>query len=133
VLISQFFEYVLHLTKETNVGLLNELVPFYTFCWEVGNYLFLSEGHNISLCIYSFCNLPDAEKVMSLPYEQAIYEYGLILSRKQIRGEVVVPNLVCGKLSKISKEVALKKWEALGAKKVLFHKAKLNKFFLISL
>jgi len=133
MLVSHLFEYILHLTKGTNTGLLNELVPFYTFCWEVGNYLFLSDGHNVSLCIYSFCNLSDAEKIMSLPYDQAIYEFTLVLLRKQIRGDVVIPDIVCGKVSKIGKNIALTKWKELGAKKILYHKTKLNKFFLISL
>jgi len=133
MLISQLFEYILLLTKGSQVGLLGELAPFYAFCWEVGNYEFISEGHSIAICIYTFCNLEDAERVMSLPYDKAQYEYFLILVRKQIRGEVVIPTLVCGKISKTGKESMFKRWKESGAKKMLFHKAKLNKFFLISL
>jgi len=133
MLVSHLFEYILHLTRGTNVGLINELTPYYAFCWEVGNYLFFSEGNNVSLCIYSFCNLSDAEKIMSLPYQQALYESALVLLRKQIRGDVVIPDLVCGKISKLGKNFALTKWKDLGAKKILYHKAKLNKFFLVSL
>jgi len=132
MLVSQFFEYISFLTRGTEVGI-GELSWFYAFCWEVGNYIFLSEGNNMALCIYSFCNFSDAEKIISLPYNEAIREYSLILARKQIRGDVLIPDLVCGKISKIGKEIALKKWKDLGAKKILYHKAKLNKFFLVSL
>ncbi len=127
--ISHLFEYVLLL------GGLNLEHNFlnYAFSWEVGNYLFLSDGNDISLCIYSFCNLDDAERIISLPYDEATKEYYIVLARRQVRGEVVIPDLVCGKISSRAKNIAIEKWKSLGVKKILYHKSKLNKFYLTEL
>ena len=135
MLISHLFEYIRHFTKDSKVSVPSLMMPFYAFCWEIGNYIFLSEGNNISICVYGFCNFDDAEKIMSLPYEDAVREYYLVLLRKQIRGEVVIPDIVCGNIVNAvrSKNFAVGKWKELGAKKVLYHKAKMNKFYQISI
>jgi len=134
MLFSHLLEY-LRLLTANNVGFPGNMTPYYAFCWEVGNYVFLSEGNDISICIYGFCNADDAERIMNLPYDEAVREYLLVLLRKQIRGEVVIPDIVCGKIENVVriKNFITGKWKELGAKKVLYHKAKINKFFLISI
>jgi hypothetical protein len=130
MLLSHLLEYAVCLTHD-KTNQINLYAPFYAFCHEVGNYMFISDGDNMALCFYGFCNLEDAEKIMSLPYDQACVEYYMVLARKQVRGPVVVPDLVCGKVTPYGKTFALSRWRDMGVQKILFHKTKLSKFFLM--
>jgi len=97
------------------------------WAYEVKNYFIAAVNGQWVVAFYAFCNLDDAERIMKT---QSFLEGAKVLMRKQVRGDVIFPFLVCGNVLPIHKSFFMKNAKTLGAKKMIFFKTKRDKFYL---
>jgi len=128
MLLSHLFDLCFALCGKDNYWQVSEQCNMIAWAYETGNYLLISRNGGYMACFYAFCNYDDVERIMkSNDYMEGL----LVLARRQIRGDVIFPFLVCGKVDKIHKDMFKLHARALGAKRMIYYKSKLHKFYTV--
>jgi len=128
MLLSQIFDLCFSLCGQDNYWQISEQCSMIAWAYERGNYLIASKNGEWAVCFYAFCNFDDAKKLIET---NDFLDGALVLMRRQIRGDVIFPFLVCGKIDMIYKDFFKKHAKALGAKAMVYYKTRLKKFYMM--
>jgi len=71
------------------------------------------------------------EEAKKLATSDNFLDGALILMRKQLRGEVIFPFLICGKIDAVYKDYFKSHMKSLGAKAIVFYKTKRKRFYFM--
>jgi len=103
-------------------------VSFFGGFYKGGNYMIASRNGQWAACFYAFCNMEEAKKLAT---SDNFLDGALILMRRQLRGDVIFPFLICGKIDAVYKDYFKSHMKSLGAKAIVFYKTKRKRFYFM--
>lgn len=123
MLLSHLYNYAFVLCADKS-WMIDQLYPIIAWSFENGCYIVSAIDGQWAMCFYVFCNMDDIKNI------DDYYDYLKVVNRKQLKGEVCIPYLVCGKIIpeylSLFKTIMKKK----GVKKIFYYKTKTAKFYV---
>lgn len=125
MLLSHLYSYAVVLCGN-NAWQVDAFYPLMAWSYETGNYAICALNGQWVMCFYTFCNISDIEYIGN-DYNK----YVEVLLRKQVKGDVIIPYFVCGKIYLRYKDWFKSFLRDKKVKKILFYKSKIRKFYIM--